>query len=282
MRAFKRPFPGRSYPGRSFPWLSICSPRAGVVIAAALLAGVAGTAHATAVSGQGTWETTLQGRDLDGNAATFEAYYDTALDITWLADANYSRTSNYSADGVFTWTAANVWATALNVSGITGWRLPTTIDADGPDTDSLGDDGCSYTNFYQGIDCGYNISVLSEMAHMYYVTLGNTASYTTSGAPSGCSDSYPYCLTNTGPFSNVQTAQYWSATGYALYDFQAWAFLFSVGSQSSSNKDFANEYAWAVHTGDVVASSPVPVPPAVWFFATGLLGLAGMSWKRRR
>jgi hypothetical protein len=29
----------------------------------------------------------LVGRDLDGDAATFEAYYDTALNIAWLADA---------------------------------------------------------------------------------------------------------------------------------------------------------------------------------------------------
>lgn len=52
-----------------------------------------GTAQAVSVSGQGTWESTLQGRDLDGNLATFEAYYDTVLGITWLADANYAKTS---------------------------------------------------------------------------------------------------------------------------------------------------------------------------------------------
>ncbi len=43
--------------------------------------GISGTTHAA-----------LQGRDLDGNLATFEAYYDTVLDITWLADANYAMT----------------------------------------------------------------------------------------------------------------------------------------------------------------------------------------------
>jgi hypothetical protein len=39
-------------------------------------------AYSVGVSGQGTWETTLQGRDLAGNAATIEAYYDTTLNIT--------------------------------------------------------------------------------------------------------------------------------------------------------------------------------------------------------
>jgi len=36
----------------------------------------------------------LQARDFDGDTNTVEGYYDTALDITWLADANYGLTSN--------------------------------------------------------------------------------------------------------------------------------------------------------------------------------------------
>ena len=44
----------------------------------------AGAAQAVPVSGQGTWETTLQARDMDGNPATTEAWYDTALDLLWL------------------------------------------------------------------------------------------------------------------------------------------------------------------------------------------------------
>jgi hypothetical protein len=56
------------------------------VLAFLPVAGLQNTASAAAVSGQGTWETTLQGRDLDGNTTTFEAYFDTALDITWLAE----------------------------------------------------------------------------------------------------------------------------------------------------------------------------------------------------
>jgi hypothetical protein len=58
------------------------------VVCDSVLAFFITTSHAAAVSGQGTWETTLQGRDLDGNPATFEAYYDTDLNITWLANAN--------------------------------------------------------------------------------------------------------------------------------------------------------------------------------------------------
>ena len=65
------------------------------VLSLAGLASLGGLgAHAAPVSGMGTWESTLQGRDLDGNAGNgFEAYYDTALDLTWLADGNHALTS---------------------------------------------------------------------------------------------------------------------------------------------------------------------------------------------
>ena len=36
----------------------------------------------------------LEGRDLDGSAGSFEAYYDTVLDITWLADGNANGLMN--------------------------------------------------------------------------------------------------------------------------------------------------------------------------------------------
>ena len=231
--------------------------------------GVSTLSHAASISGQGTWETTLQGRDLDGNLATAEAYYDTALDITWLANATYAGRATV-------WATANSWAAGLNPygSGITGWRLPTTIDADGPDADLLGNDGCSYTNFYQGVDCGYNITTHSEMSHMFYVTLGNLAYYSTSGtAQPG------WGLTNTGPL-NVLDNFYWSATEHAPDTRHAWGFDTYNGIQSLSNK--ANGFAaWAVHSGNVGASV-VPVPAAVWLFGSGLLGLVGMSGKRRR
>ena len=56
------------------------------LLLAAALAAVS-AAHAVPVPGQGTWETTLQARDIDGDG-TVDAWYDTALDLTWLADAN--------------------------------------------------------------------------------------------------------------------------------------------------------------------------------------------------
>ena len=78
-------------------------------------------------AGRGTWETTLQARDVNGDGIV-EAYYDTAVNITWLANANAGAGSTFDnglnpTDGRMTWVNANAWAAALNVQGVTGWRL---------------------------------------------------------------------------------------------------------------------------------------------------------------
>jgi hypothetical protein len=57
--------------------------------------------------------------------------YDSDLNITWLQDANYARTSGYDADGLMTWLAATTWAANLSYGGFDDWRLPT-FDEDNP------------------------------------------------------------------------------------------------------------------------------------------------------
>jgi len=234
------------------------------VLCAVTLGFTALVSQAAPVSGQGTWETTLQGRDLDGNAATFEAYYDTTLDITWLADANAAGTR-------MTWADANAWAAGLNVNGITGWRLPTMIDTGAP--------GCDFS-FSGGTDCGENVqtgsaatTVYSEMASLWYDTLGNLAYYGTAGNP----PQPGWGLTNTGPFSNLQSNAYWSGVEHALYTSEAWYFFTGTGLQSYLAKNFII-YGWAVRSGDV---SAVPVPAAVWLFGSGLIGLLGLARRKR-
>ena len=227
-----------------------------------IVLGASSFAHAASVSGQGTWETTLQGRDLDGNLSTAEAYYDTALNITWLANANYAGTA-------MTWANATAWASGLNINGYTGWRLPTVTDT--------GTSGCNYA--YTSTDCGYNVNTATgEMARMFYTTLGNKAYYDTSGfAPQT-----GWGLTNPGPFSNVQPSLYWSGLDYAPDTFSAWDFSFYYGYQNTLDKTF-NAYAWAVQLGDVgVAVSSVPVPAAMWLFGSGLLGLMGVARRKHR
>ncbi|MHB8472646.1 MAG: hypothetical protein ACYDC8_07350 [Gammaproteobacteria bacterium] len=225
-------------------------------------------ASAAPISGQGDWETTLQARYL-GGSTTPDAYYDTALNITWLANANAAVGSAYDTyspgTGRMNWTTANTWAANLNINGITGWSLPTMTDPSAT---------CGNTFTYSGGPCGYNNPSTSELAYMYYTTLGDKGHYNTSGVAQAS-----YGLTNTGPFSNVQSYGYWSATEYALNTGSAWGFGTSNGYQSGVNKAI-NLYAWAVHAGDAGASA-VPVPAAVWLFSSGLLGLIGMSGKRR-
>ena len=204
------------------------------------------------------------------------AYYDTEADLTWLADANYAKTSGYDLDGYMTWADANAWAAGLSVGGVTGWRLP--------DTNPVNGTTYNYTFAYDGsTDVGYNISapdtayagsMASELANMFYNVLGNTGSYDTSGTPTGC---HP-CLTNTGPFSNLESNYYWSATQYAPDTSSAWSFFMFSGYQGSYYKPYGF-YAWAVQSGDV---SEVPVPAAIWLLGSGLIGLIGVARRKIR
>jgi hypothetical protein len=119
----------------------------GCVLSAALAAATllpSELVHGQSVPGQGSWETTLLGRDINGNAiasnnplAVF--LYDTSLDVTWLRNAE--------ASGLLDWPAAKNWASTLNVGGFTGWRLPTHADTGAP--------GCNWG--YSGTDCSYNV-----------------------------------------------------------------------------------------------------------------------------
>lgn len=56
--------------------------------------------------------------------------YDTAFDITWLADANYAETSGFDADGAMSWSDAMSWAGNLSYGGLTDWRLPVNPQSD--------------------------------------------------------------------------------------------------------------------------------------------------------
>lgn len=138
---------------------------------------------AAPVNDRGTWETTLKARDINGNAlatlddASAMFFYDTVLDITWLADWNYAKTSGYNDDGKMNWNQAKAWADGLTIGEFDGWQLPTVFD--------INKDGCDYNN--GGTDCGFNVYSgeverrNSPLAHMFYDTLDNLAYYDTDG-----------------------------------------------------------------------------------------------------
>ncbi len=241
---------------RDLPALRRASVLSAGALAALVLAAIAPVAAQAAVlPEQGSWQTDLSGRDLDGNLANgYEAYYDQSQNITWLADANYAKTSGHDADGAMSWSAATDWAAGLNIGGVTGWRLPTAKF-----------DTCSGNGFLQS-QCGYfSDPASSEMSHLYFVTLGNARQLSASN---------PTDL-NSGPFANIKDSwgSYFSdrVTGVK----GAWVFHFNNGNQDA---DYAfNEHqAWAVRTGDVAA---VP-EPQTW--ASMLLGLLAMAAVVRR
>lgn len=226
------------------------------VAAVGVLTALVPLAHAVGVSGQGTWETTLQGRDLDGNLSNgFEAYYDTVLDVTWLANAGIAK---------LTWNDAQSLVQNLNVNGVTGWRLPNVTP--------IKDSGFDYGSSFNGsTDFGYNItSPRNELAHMFYVTLGNKAWRDTSGAVQA-----GHGLTNTGPFSNLGNG-YWSGVGFGINHPDKWLAFYTSDGAQSFNGGGSTEAVWAVHAGDV-AAVPEPQTYALW-----LLGLAALAVARKR
>jgi hypothetical protein len=201
--------------------------------------------------------------------------YDSVLNVTWLQDWNYAGTSGYTAPGAqlggwMTWDAANTWATNLVYGGNSNWRLPKILDT--------GAQGCDFS--YSGTDCGFNVqtasggAVYSEMAHVWYVTLGNLGGCdpVLSNSTSGCIQQTGSGLNNTGPFSNMGWTR-WSGTQYAPSPTtRAWYFNTDSGSQYHSvylNADVG--FAVAVADGDIAA---VPEPQTYAMLALGLLGVA--------
>ena len=243
------------------------------VLGVAALA-AASIATAAPVSGQGDWESTLQARDLNSDG-TVDAYYDTTLNISWLANANVIGQSDFNT--------ARTWANGLDVAGVTGWHLPTL------NIDSCGTNGLGATFWNGGGICGYNVQTsTSDMAHMYLTTLGNL-SY------SGFTDSYGNgpglsapLLENTGPFSNLQAYGYWFSLDHAVDPWtgeantnEAWRYSFYAGRQDNlANTDLL--YAWAVHDGDVgQIAAPVPEPETYALMLAGLALIVPLARRRR-
>jgi hypothetical protein len=173
--------------------------------------------------------------------------YDTTLNITWLADMNYAKTSGYDSYGFLGWAEANDWANNLVYGGFSGWRLPTINPSD---------TSCSGTAVgAPGI--GYNC-IGGELSHLFVADLGNKAGESVLYQTGDTAEQ----IANLALFSNVQSNFYWSGTGFAPNARSAWLFAAHYGLQSLSNVVEAFN-AVAVRDGDVAASIPEPATLAL-------------------
>jgi len=205
---------------------------------------------------------TLEGRLPKTECGTdFQAYYDPLLDITWLDDVLAGAGSDFDdgvseTDGLMTYVNANAWVATLTVSGVSDWRLPVSSPINGVsfDTtfsaDASTDSGTARTTT-NGTDGGWRNGAgepVSELGHVYYVTLANIG---------GCDPDLPPCtrrsgagFKNTSPFTNIQTWEdYW--TGTELEPGSDSAVYFSAGGQQRVITKIFARFAWAVHDGDV-------------------------------
>lgn len=138
--------------------------------------------------------------------------YDSGRNITWLQDANMG--------GFHNWYDALAWADSLVFGGFEDWRLPSAVPSPG------------------GVNIITYDWTASEMGHLYYTELGNTAAYGGPAPP-----------INPGPFTNLPNA-FWSGTG-DNGPF-AWTFNFSGGGQNGGIASSNLLGSWAVRDGDVI------------------------------
>ena len=180
----------------------------------------------------------LEGRlPATSGGTDYQAYYDPNLGITWAADASIS--------GYGTWDDQMAWVAGLTIGGVSGWRLPNAdVNGDG-----------NIADCYTGLS---DICSDFEMAFLYYKEGINA------------SDSEPFNI----PFDPNTGIFYWSSTEFRTNE--AVDFSFYAGGQSLAFKS-ADDYAWAVHNGDVAT---IPITSTIYLFGTGLLGLIGVARKK--
>ncbi len=161
------------------------------------------------------------------------------------------------------WPTANNWISKMNESGYLGyneWRLPALSTIEGswwnldPYTNNATSDQGYAKTTTDGNDGGWRYGSgtgmpVSELGHMYYVSLGNKGRYIPDDDnPQSRNIQDGWGLVRTGPFRNILPHVYW--TGARIDNETAFYLHFSDGEQNFVLTDGSSGYAWAVHDGD--------------------------------
>lgn len=192
--------------------------------------------------------------------------YDDVLDITWLQDANYAKTSGYSGIEVMQWPLAEQWAEQLVYGGYDDWRLPSARLRNSPPACYETDGSC---------DAGYNVTV-SELGYMFFVNLGNRATVDANGQfqvdPGLTNTHFIDGLTGESvSFLNFQPGYYWYREEVGILNY---VWYFNTDGYQDYFGPSSRASAWAVRDGDV---GVVPVPGGGWLLGSALLGLVGVG-----
>lgn len=237
------------------------------------------------------------------------AFYDDVLDITWLADANYAKTSgfadansngglnpNVETDGRLEYYTAIAWAGSVVIDGYSGWRLPRVRPMEGfpflsRNVQFSNNGSTNVGTSFQGSTTpgmGWLTSsgaASTELGHMFYENLrvppslcepnggGSSQSCVTpaDGIPLGeLQTGGPYLNSNyAGPFVNILDDVLY--WGDVPGNSNTFGFMFGTGYQQLASIG-SPAGVWLVRDGDI-GPAPIPLPAAAYLFASAIAGI---------